>query len=147
SLALSDLAELVLEEACHVCVTELHVEYGTPRMSNERPSRFAICGLGKFGGREMGYASDIEVLFVYDGTGVTDGRTSLETSEYFECSCMSSKRSRKAFFIWMFDCGRTGERAPWRAPSMKWPGTTPGQARRPRSSAKPSLSCAGSQVI
>ena len=84
SLALSDLAELVLEEACHVCVTELHVEYGTPRMSNERPSRFAICGLGKFGGREMGYASDIEVLFVYDGTGVTDGRTSLETSEYFE---------------------------------------------------------------
>ena len=53
SLALSDLAELVLEEACHVCVTELHVEYGTPRMSNERPSRFAICGLGKFGGREM----------------------------------------------------------------------------------------------
>src|SRR5262249_7907439 len=28
--------------------------------------RFAICGLGKFGGREMGYASDLEVLFVHE---------------------------------------------------------------------------------
>ena len=25
-----------------------------------------MCGLGKFGGREMGYASDLEVLFVHE---------------------------------------------------------------------------------
>jgi glutamate-ammonia-ligase adenylyltransferase len=40
--------------------------------------------LGKFGGRELGYASDIEVLFVYGGMGRTSAKPAIENSEYFE---------------------------------------------------------------
>jgi [glutamine synthetase] adenylyltransferase / [glutamine synthetase]-adenylyl-L-tyrosine phosphorylase len=32
---------------------------------------FAVIGMGHLGGREMSYASDIDVLFVYDGSGAT----------------------------------------------------------------------------
>jgi glutamate-ammonia-ligase adenylyltransferase len=34
-----------------------------------------VCALGKFGGRELGFASDFEVMFVYDGSGRTRGGT------------------------------------------------------------------------
>src|SRR5262249_37368434 len=33
--------------------------------------RFTVCGLGKFGGREMGYASDLEMMFVHEAHGNT----------------------------------------------------------------------------
>ena len=33
---------------------------------------FAVIGMGRFGGRELSYASDLDVLFVYDGDGPAD---------------------------------------------------------------------------
>ncbi len=57
SNALTDLAEVVLDEAALFCREEVPGPGGT----------FSILGLGKFGGREMGYASDVELLFVHDG--------------------------------------------------------------------------------
>ncbi len=84
SLALTELAEAVLEEVCILCSIRLMEEYGKPFLSPKVPCPFAICGLGKFGGREMGYASDIELLFVYGGEGKTGGERSITTQEYFE---------------------------------------------------------------
>jgi glutamate-ammonia-ligase adenylyltransferase len=40
--------------------------------------------LGKFGGRELGFASDIELMLVYEGSGSTNGARSVTTAEYFE---------------------------------------------------------------
>ena len=40
----------------------------------------------------MGYASDIEVLFAYDGDGRTDGLEPLSNSEYFEHLCQEIMR-------------------------------------------------------
>jgi glutamate-ammonia-ligase adenylyltransferase len=67
SQAVTDLADVVVDGA-------LRIAYG---QLPEKPaqSKFAAFALGKFGGREMGYASDLELLFVYeDGSG----------SEFFE---------------------------------------------------------------
>ncbi len=61
SQALTDLAEVVIDEAVKTCAEHL----------GGMPHPFTICGLGKFGGREMGYASDLELLFVHDGQGST----------------------------------------------------------------------------
>jgi glutamate-ammonia-ligase adenylyltransferase len=36
-------------------------------------ARFAVIGLGKLGGEELNYASDIDVLFVFDAPGERDG--------------------------------------------------------------------------
>ena len=84
SLALTELAEVIMERSLADCTAKLEKSYGVPRLSNGKPCPIAIMGLGKFGGRELGYASDIEVLFVYAGSGNTNGTNEIENSEYFE---------------------------------------------------------------
>jgi glutamate-ammonia-ligase adenylyltransferase len=84
SRALTELAETVLGEAARACEAKLARTFGSPRLASGRPCPFAIFGMGKFGGRELGYASDIELLFVYGGPGRTSGRHPLDTSEFFE---------------------------------------------------------------
>ncbi len=87
SRALTELAEVVLDQAYEICNRHLTDRYGQPRLENEAACPFSICGLGKFGGREMGYASDIELLFVYGGPGRTDGVNPIQNGEYFERLC------------------------------------------------------------
>ena len=84
SLAISELAEVIVERSLIDCQAKLTKRYGSPRLANKKPCPFAILGAGKFGGRELGYASDIEVLFVYGGPGHTTGKDGIENSEYFE---------------------------------------------------------------
>ncbi|GAP62967.1 hypothetical protein ARMA_1390 [Ardenticatena maritima] len=81
---LSDLAEVVVNAAHHIAEAHLHTQYGTPRTAANTPARLAIFALGKFGGRELGFASDIELLFVYEGNGTTTGPTVITTAEYYE---------------------------------------------------------------
>jgi glutamate-ammonia-ligase adenylyltransferase len=57
SHALTDLAEVVLQGALDLARQRMRPPAGA----------FAICGLGKLGGRELGYASDIEACFVCEG--------------------------------------------------------------------------------
>jgi [glutamine synthetase] adenylyltransferase / [glutamine synthetase]-adenylyl-L-tyrosine phosphorylase len=66
SYALTDLGEFVLEEAANICHDYLMTRNGQPLHQDGTLSSFAIFGLGKFGGREMGYASDFELLFVHE---------------------------------------------------------------------------------
>jgi glutamate-ammonia-ligase adenylyltransferase len=84
SFALTQLAEIVLERSLKDCQAKLNKVYGAPRLATAKACPFAIMGAGKFGGRELGYASDIEVLFVYGSAGRTHGKSSIENSEYFE---------------------------------------------------------------
>ena len=44
----------------------------------------AVLALGKFGGREIGFASDIELIFVYGGDGKTDGPREVNNAVYFQ---------------------------------------------------------------
>jgi glutamate-ammonia-ligase adenylyltransferase len=43
-----------------------------------------VCALGKCGGREPGFASDIELMFVYAGNGQTTGPRVISTAEFYE---------------------------------------------------------------
>lgn len=63
SSALTNLADGVLSETANIC-------YNEPGSGGCHGS-FAICGLGKFGGREMGYASDLELIFVHESETAT----------------------------------------------------------------------------
>ena len=84
SAGLSDLADVVLDQAIRDCQAKLSHPYGAPRREDGTVCPFAVFGMGKFGGRELGYASDIEVLFVYGEAGTTSGKQPVENSEYFE---------------------------------------------------------------
>jgi glutamate-ammonia-ligase adenylyltransferase len=83
SAELADVAEVVVEAALEICLTELTRRYGQPRRSDGSPARICACALGKCGGRELGYASDIELMFVYDGAGgSTTGPEVIGTTEF-----------------------------------------------------------------
>ncbi len=84
SHALTNLAEAILEQAVRDGSASLARTHGAPRLDHRMPCPFAVFAMGKFGGRELGYASDIEVLFVYGGPGRTSGRHPLDHSEYYE---------------------------------------------------------------
>lgn len=79
---LTDLAEVVVAGALDVAQTDLGERYGRPLLEDGQPCPFALFALGKFGGRELGYASDIEMLCVYAGAGATSGPRRLANTEY-----------------------------------------------------------------
>ena len=81
---LSDLAEVVVGEAAALTERELWARHGAPRLTSGAPCRWSIGALGKFGGREIGFASDLELLTVYEGPGMTDGDEPVPNASYFE---------------------------------------------------------------
>ena len=68
---MTDLAEVVVMAAVEFCRTELVERFGSPATADGRECRLSVNALGKCGGRELGFASDIELLFVYDSDGMT----------------------------------------------------------------------------
>ena len=84
SAELTDLAEVVIEATVRSCQAELEAQYGQPLREDGQPSALTVAGLGKCGGRELGYASDIELMFIYDSNGQTTGPRLLTTTEFYE---------------------------------------------------------------
>jgi glutamate-ammonia-ligase adenylyltransferase len=84
SAELSDLAEVVVDAAGRLAAEQLAVRHGTPRTASGDPCTWAACALGKLGGREIGFASDSELLFVYAEDGESDGAEPLPNARYFE---------------------------------------------------------------
>ncbi|MCX7005189.1 MAG: glutamate-ammonia-ligase adenylyltransferase [bacterium] len=80
---LTGLAELVVRAACAMAHAHLVAKYGVPRTAAGAPAQYAIFGLGKFGGAALGYASDIELLFVYSDNGETDGAVRTSNADFF----------------------------------------------------------------
>jgi glutamate-ammonia-ligase adenylyltransferase len=58
--------------------------FGYPVSDDGKPAMMSVAALGKCGGRELGFASDIELMFIYSGNGRTDGAESIETADYYE---------------------------------------------------------------
>lgn len=76
--ALTMIAEVVLEKVLKIAWRRLVARYGSPQgCSNgeEGVPGFCIVGYGKLGGIELGYASDLDLVFLHDASaqGTTDG--------------------------------------------------------------------------
>ena len=86
---LTDIAELVLQSALDLASSELTAQYGWPGCLDEgktREAQFAIVAYGKLGGLELGYGSDLDLVFLHDSTGDrqhTDGAKQLDNSTFF----------------------------------------------------------------
>ena len=87
---LSNLADTILEYALNLSRQKLDNRYGSPRSTDERgrisSAEFCIVALGKLGSRELNYASDIDLLFLYSDDGLTaagGARGQLTNREYF----------------------------------------------------------------
>jgi glutamate-ammonia-ligase adenylyltransferase len=84
SAELTDLAEVTVGAALARCDSELRAVHGNPLLENGEPCGLSLLALGKCGGRELGFASDIELMFVYAGSGHADGAKAVTAAEYFE---------------------------------------------------------------
>lgn len=70
---ISDVADVCLQAVWEICVRQFTGRLGTPfhQDSRERwhPTEACVLGMGKLGGQELNYSSDVDVLFVYDDEG------------------------------------------------------------------------------
>jgi glutamate-ammonia-ligase adenylyltransferase len=84
ALQISYLADAILEAALRAAGQKLGEQRGTPMTPDGKPARFVVLGMGKLGGLELNYSSDIDLIFLYDEDGKTDGRRSISNREFFE---------------------------------------------------------------
>ena len=89
TLELATLADVILTNALLYCDGELEKRYGQPQYHDPqgRIARggFSIISLGKLGGNELNYSSDIDLLFLYSHDGETAGGSEsiVTNKEYF----------------------------------------------------------------
>ncbi|MFP4173895.1 MAG: bifunctional [glutamate--ammonia ligase]-adenylyl-L-tyrosine phosphorylase/[glutamate--ammonia-ligase] adenylyltransferase [Candidatus Hydrogenedentota bacterium] len=84
---LANLAEAALEAAVDRGRHRLTERFGEPMEGDgETPARFTVLGMGKLGGRELNFSSDIDLVFIFSAGGETTGGTSKSVSnhEYFQ---------------------------------------------------------------
>ncbi len=80
---LSGLADLVLDVATRHAVRALQPRYGNVRDSDGQTIPLVILGMGKLGGRELNFSSDIDLIFLFTEEGESDGARRLSAQEYF----------------------------------------------------------------
>ncbi|WP_440996293.1 bifunctional [glutamate--ammonia ligase]-adenylyl-L-tyrosine phosphorylase/[glutamate--ammonia-ligase] adenylyltransferase [Arhodomonas sp. SL1] len=57
--------------------------WGTPRNADGEPQRMVVLGMGKLGGAELNFSSDIDLIFAFPDPGETDGRRPRDNEEFF----------------------------------------------------------------
>ncbi|MEQ9011092.1 bifunctional [glutamate--ammonia ligase]-adenylyl-L-tyrosine phosphorylase/[glutamate--ammonia-ligase] adenylyltransferase [Algiphilus sp.] len=81
------LAETILEATIEEVWREMRAEYGSPRRADGSEAGFAVIGYGKLGGIEMGYGSDLDVVFLHDcddqDGDTVEGRRSVANAVWF----------------------------------------------------------------
>ena len=84
-VAMRNLADFVIRAAVRFAEAQAGARFGEP-IGEESKSRqgLIVVGMGKLGGRELNLSSDIDIIFVYDEPGVTEGgRSSTSNQEFF----------------------------------------------------------------
>jgi glutamate-ammonia-ligase adenylyltransferase len=96
--SLSDLAALLIEAAYQIVDADLGRQYGKPMHKNRQgrwvETGFAVMGMGKLGGHELNYSSDVDLIYVYashegvtralPGRSVKPAAAGISNEEYFE---------------------------------------------------------------
>jgi glutamate-ammonia-ligase adenylyltransferase len=81
---LSHLADAILDLAYRRIWRDVAARDGTPRLDDASACGFSVISLGKLGGNELNYSSDIDLMFLYSANGQTDGAHSITNKEFFK---------------------------------------------------------------
>jgi glutamate-ammonia-ligase adenylyltransferase len=83
---IAELSDALIERGLRVAHAELTSRHGVPRRVDDagrhHPVRYAIVSLGKLGGCELNYSSDVDLLFLHEG-GTEPANASLTNREFF----------------------------------------------------------------
>lgn len=82
---LTFIAEVILDAVLAMAWKHITRKHGVPEGLNAREAEFLIIGYGKLGGIELGYSSDLDLVFLHDcdGAGATDGPRPIDTPLFF----------------------------------------------------------------
>ena len=86
---LTDIAELIIERVVELSLRQICAQWGIPKCGEgpqRRPVAICVVGYGKLGGRELGYGSDLDVVFLHDSAGErqeTEGARSIDNQVFF----------------------------------------------------------------
>lgn len=81
--SLSNLADALVRAAAQHAERQLGQRFGRPRDESGGERSLLVLAMGKLGGRELNFSSDIDLIFLYSGDGETDGSRQLSAQEYF----------------------------------------------------------------
>lgn len=81
--SLSDLADTLIEAAVACSGDLLENRFGMPRNSDGEPIPMVVIAMGKLGGHELNFSSDVDLIFLYRDEGETDGPRAISAHEYF----------------------------------------------------------------
>ena len=79
----SRIAEQCLALALEALENEFDDRHGAVRSADGAAQRLVVFALGKLGGGELNFSSDIDIVFAYAEDGISDGGRSLEAEAYF----------------------------------------------------------------
>jgi [glutamine synthetase] adenylyltransferase / [glutamine synthetase]-adenylyl-L-tyrosine phosphorylase len=83
---LTYIAESIVEQVVARTWTIFTEKHGLPPDIGANHINFAIIGFGKLGGIELGYGSDLDLVFLYDcadGNAMTDGNNPISCSQFY----------------------------------------------------------------
>lgn len=82
---LTFLAEAMTEQVVLMAWRQLAERHGTPAGTDEINTGFAVIAYGKMGGYELGYGSDLDLVFLCEDqiTGLTDGAKPLDAQQFY----------------------------------------------------------------
>lgn len=77
------LAETCLQLALDALEPAFAQRFGTVRDASGAPVRLVVFALGKLGGGELNFSSDIDLVYAYEHEGESDGARALAAEDYF----------------------------------------------------------------
>ena len=81
---LSELADQLVLAALNWLTVFCQDKWGSPTSKNGEVQQLLVYGMGKLGGRELNFSSDIDLIFTYPTMGETQGaRRSLDNQQFF----------------------------------------------------------------
>jgi glutamate-ammonia-ligase adenylyltransferase len=69
---LTEIAEIIIEHAVELGWRQIAAQFGVPMCgegASRRPVSICVVGYGKLGGMELGYSSDLDLVFLHDSRG------------------------------------------------------------------------------
>jgi glutamate-ammonia-ligase adenylyltransferase len=79
----SAFADAAIEVALEHALQDLARLYGEPRNEAGEPQPLIVLGMGKLGGGELNFSSDIDLIFVFPEKGTTAGARSIDAEDFF----------------------------------------------------------------
>ena len=117
---LSTLAEVLITAARDWVWQDCCRDFGTPCNAAGEAQPMLILGMGKLGGGELNFSSDIDLIFAWPENGVTHGgRRELDNAQFFTrmgqrlIKVLDQPTSMALFIAWICACARLATAVRW----------------------------------